>query len=181
MKPAVFLDRDGVVVENIDGDYIREKSQIRLLPFAKQAVLRMHQHGYEVVIATNQACVNKGIINERQAQSLQAEIIDRLDPMRTMEIKSKLCPHTDNENCICRKPQPGMILSAANEYEIDLSKSYMIGDALSDIQAALSAEVTPVFVLTGRGKSSDIDDTNGNIKVVDHIGNAADYICGVTK
>lgn len=177
MKPAIFLDRDGVLVENIQGDYIREKSQIKILPSAKQSIAKLHEHGFEIVIVTNQACVNKGIVSAEEAIAIQNEVIYRLDPSQTILIKSELCPHASNEGCYCRKPQPGMILSAATKHGLDLSRSYMIGDAPSDIQAATAAGVASLFVLSGRGGITDLGEINDYVRVFNHIGDATDYIC----
>ena len=178
MKPAVFLDRDGVLVENIDGDYIREKSQIKLLPYAEQAIAKLEKHGFEIIIITNQAGVGKGLMSFNDAWAIQKEIENRVAPAGAIRIKSELCPHMDQDGCSCRKPQPGMILNASKKYDLDLSNSYVIGDALSDIQAARAAKVRPIFVLSGRGKISDFNDISDFVKILDHIGSAADYICG---
>lgn len=178
MKPAVFLDRDGVLVENIDGDYIREKSQIKPLPYAKEAIAKLEKHGFEVVIVTNQAGVGKGLISVDDAWAIQKEIVHILAPAGALRIKSELCPHMEQDGCSCRKPQPGMILNASKKYDLDLPSSYMIGDAFSDIQAARAARVKPLFVLSGRGRVSDFDDNSNFVKTFDHIGSAVDYICG---
>lgn len=178
MKPAVFLDRDGVLVKNIDGDYIRERSQIELLPFAEQAVNKLYKNGFEVVIVTNQACVNKKLISIDDALAIQEEIKSLVDPLGVLKLKSELCPHTSDERCECRKPRPGMIFEAQKKYNLDLSKSYMIGDALSDIEAAKAANVSPILVLSGRGRSSDLVGLDGRVEIFDHIGRAVDYICG---
>ena len=178
MKPAVFLDRDGVLVKNINHDYIREKTQIELLPFAKQAVDELFESGFKIVIVTNQACVGKGFISIDDALIIQNEIVNQLDPDGSKDLKSELCPHTNEERCSCRKPQPGMVVEAGKKYKLDLPKSYMVGDALSDIKASLASGVKPIFVLSGRGKTSDLDGINHPIQVFDHIGSAANYICG---
>lgn len=178
MKPAVFLDRDGVLIEKIDGDYVRDKSQIKLLPFVNEAITRLSIRGYEIVIVTNQACVGKGFISIDDAWSIQNEVVNLLDPGVNLNIKSELCPHLSNEGCECRKPQPGMILAAQKKYQLDLSKSYLVGDAISDIQASITAGVKPIFVLTGRGKLSELNSIDVTVKAVDDINDAAEYILG---
>ncbi len=82
------------------------------------------------------------------------------------------------DKCSCRKPKPGMMLAAQKKYNLDLSKSYLVGDAISDIQASVAANTTPIFVLSGRGNPTDLSTVYGPIKVLDHIGDAANYICG---
>lgn len=177
MRKAVFLDRDGVLSKNIDGDYIRNISQIKLLPSAKEAVAKLYDANFEIVIVTNQAAVNKGIMSYSDAKIVQSEIVRLLDPSGVIDIKSEICPHTSNDSCSCRKPEPGMILSACEKYDLDLQRSYMVGDAWSDMQAALAAKVRPIMVLSGRGKASDIKTDGDAIPVFSHIGEAADFIC----
>lgn len=177
MKRAVFLDRDGVLVKNIDGDYIREKSQIKLLPHAKGAVAKLNKNGFEIIIVTNQAGVNKGLLSMVDARAIQKEIENQLDPAGAIKIKSELCPHTIEEECDCRKPRPGMLSTAIKKYNLDTHNSYMIGDAFTDILAAQAAKVKPLFVLSGRGKASDLRANRNDVKIFNHIGGAADYIC----
>lgn len=177
MKRAVFLDRDGVLVKNIDNDYIRDSTQIELLPHAKESVIMLHEAGYELIIVTNQAAVNKKLISIEKAWNIQNTIINMLDPNQSLSIKSEICPHTVEEQCICRKPNPGMILAAKDKYDIDIESSYLIGDASSDIQAAQSAGIKPILVLSGRGTRSEIKKIDSTVEVFEHVGEASNYIC----
>jgi D-glycero-D-manno-heptose 1,7-bisphosphate phosphatase len=151
-RPAVFLDRDGVIIANNDSDYIRSVDQIELLPGAREAVAQLARAGYPIVIVTNQAVVAKGFITLETAWRVQHTVESLVKGSHT-ELYSMLCPHGNNDGCTCRKPKPGMLLQAADRYGINLRRSFMIGDSLSDIAAARAAHVTPVLVLSSRGKS----------------------------
>jgi len=152
-RPAVFLDRDGVLIKNIDGDYVRSIAQIELLPGAKEAVAMLAKANFPLVVVTNQAAVAKGYISEETAWSIQRQVVSLVTGNQDIDIHSIICPHGSADDCECRKPKPGMLLEGAEKYHLDLENSYFIGDALTDIAAAKAAGVKPVFVLTGRGKS----------------------------
>lgn len=176
-RPAVFLDRDGVLIENIDGDYVRTLDQIAVLPGSKAAVSRLYQGGFLPVIVTNQAAVAKGFISLEQAWGIQRAVEKAVSPNR--EIVSTLCPHAKADNCDCRKPKPGMLLEMAAKHSVNLNQSFLIGDAITDIVAANAAGVTPILVLSGRGayqhsqaSREELDD----LKVFPSIVEATDYI-----
>ena len=151
--PAVFLDRDGVLIKNIDGDYVRTIAQIELLPGAKAAVAMLAKAHLPLVVVTNQAAVAKGYISEDEAWAIQHEVESLVTDDQDINLHSIICPHASADECECRKPKPGMLLEGAEKYHLDLENSYFIGDALTDIAAAKAAGVRPVFVMTGRGKS----------------------------
>lgn len=150
-KRAVFLDRDGVLVESIHGDYIRASEQINILPNIRESLEKLIEKGFELIIVTNQGAVSKGLINLKQANALQAEVVDLIRPTQHVVIHSYLCPHQQKDECTCRKPQPGMLFQASKDHGLDLAKSYLVGDASTDVLAAKKAGVSPILVLTGRG------------------------------
>jgi D-glycero-D-manno-heptose 1,7-bisphosphate phosphatase len=149
-RPAVFLDRDGVLIENLDG-YVRRDRDIRVLLGAAAAVRRIRGLGYAAVVVTNQAMVGKGLEPAEQALSVHRAVLARLAAEGAEIDASYICPHAPEDRCPCRKPEPGMLLQASADLGLDLSASLMVGDARSDIAAARAAGVAPVLVLTGRG------------------------------
>lgn len=148
---AVFLDRDGVINEN-QPDYVRSWAEVRFIPGALEALAHLAQAPFAVVVVTNQSAIGRGLMAEKVA----AEINRRLQEVVTAHggriDAFYVCPHTPEEGCACRKPQPGLLLQAAEEQDLDLAASYLVGDALSDVQAARAAGVHPILVLTGRGR-----------------------------
>ena len=175
--PAVFLDRDGVLIENIDGDYVRTLNQITVLPGAKDAVNRLFQGGFLPVIVTNQAAVAKGLISFEQAWNIQRAVESTISP--NQKVASMLCPHSETDDCNCRKPKPGMLLQMADEHKINLHQSFLIGDAMTDVAAARAAGITPILVLSGRGAhqyhQAARDELEG-LRVFSSIVEAVDYI-----
>lgn len=150
MRPAIFLDRDGVIIENRE-NYVRSWSDVCLIPAALQALRRWSTLGVAIVMVTNQACVGKGIITLEQAEQINWRVIAQVTGDGGRIDAAYLCPHRPDENCDCRKPKPGMLLRATHDLDLDLARSVMIGDAITDMQAAQAAGVRAILVKTGRG------------------------------
>ena len=148
--PAVFLDRDGVINVNRP-DHVKSWTEFEFLPGALAALARLAALNLPVIVVTNQAIVNRGMVPQPVVDEINcrmaAEIVragGRIDAVI-------YCPHRPEEACRCRKPQPGLLLEAARRYRLDLRRSVLIGDALSDIEAGQAAGCQTILVLTGRG------------------------------
>ncbi len=154
MQPAIFLDRDGVICTNRD-DYVKSWEEFTFLPGAKEALRLLATLEWPIVIVTNQSAVGRRLIDRATLSDIhrrmEAEIVaagGRIDAIY-------YCPHLPEDNCPCRKPNPGMFLSAANALKLDLANSIAVGDALSDIRAAARAGIRRRYlVLTGRGQAT---------------------------
>lgn len=146
---ALFLDRDGVLINYIP--YLSDPGQVTLPAGAGQALQQWQQAGYELVIVTNQAGIGRGYYSEADFWAVQSRLIELYHQQGITFTKTYFCPHTPWENCRCRKPQPGMLQQAAEDLGLTLKACYFVGDAPSDLQAAISAGCQPVLVLTGRG------------------------------
>jgi D-glycero-D-manno-heptose 1,7-bisphosphate phosphatase len=148
--PAVFLDRDGVINVNRP-DHVKSWTEFEFLPGALEALARLAALNLPVIVVTNQAIVNRGMVPQPVVDEINcrmaAEIVragGRIDAV-------VYCPHRPEEACQCRKPQPGLLLEAARRYRLDLRRSVLVGDALSDIEAGQAAGCQTILVLTGRG------------------------------
>jgi D-glycero-D-manno-heptose 1,7-bisphosphate phosphatase len=150
MRPAIFLDRDGVIIENRP-DYVRTWGDVVFIPGAMSALTDIADSEFAIVIVTNQAGVGRGLVSLADAQSINEHIRDEIAQAGGRIDGLYLCPHTDSDDCDCRKPKPGMLLRAAQELGLNLSRSWMIGDALTDLQAGEAAGARSLLVLTGRG------------------------------
>lgn len=151
MFPAIFLDRDGVLIENRP-DYIRDWSQVRIFPEAVQALALSANKNYKIVIITNQSAVGRGLIALETAQGINDRLVGLIQQQGGKVDGVYMCPHKPDDGCDCRKPKPGMFFQAADELALDLKRSWMIGDAWSDMQAGQAAGVQQVILLkTGRG------------------------------
>jgi len=152
MKPAIFLDRDGVVIENRP-DYVRRWEEVKIIPAAVEVLSRFASSPYQIVFITNQSAVGRGIISLETAQKINHKLVFELNKAGCHVDGVFMCPHAPEENCLCRKPLPGLIYQAANSLNIDLARSIMIGDAWTDLQAGQSAGIVRyALVLTGRGR-----------------------------
>jgi D-glycero-D-manno-heptose 1,7-bisphosphate phosphatase len=150
MNKAIFMDRDGVIIENRP-NYVLSWSDVEFLPQSIEA-LRIIHPAIKLIIITNQSAVGRGLITLQAAQALNQRIEQEIRDHGGRVDGSYMCPHSPQQACQCRKPQPGLILQAARELDIDLDNSIMIGDALSDILAGKNAGIhRNILVETGRG------------------------------
>jgi D-glycero-D-manno-heptose 1,7-bisphosphate phosphatase len=150
-QPALFLDRDGVFIEN-RADYVCSWEDVEFFPQALAALARIREIPHKIIVVTNQSAVGRGIISMETAVTLHEQILAVVREGNGRIDASYLCPAQPGTNDPCRKPRPGMLIQAAEEHNLDLSQSYMIGDALTDIQAGQAAGVKQsILLLTGRG------------------------------
>ena len=151
MFPAIFLDRDGVLIENRT-NYVREWSQVKIFPEAIHALSRPAIKSYKIVIVTNQSAVGRGIITLDTANEINRRLVNAIQHHGGHVDGVYMCPHKPDDNCSCRKPKPGLLLQAAKELSLNLQRSWIIGDAWSDVQAGQSAGVKQSILLrSGRG------------------------------
>lgn len=151
LHPAIFLDRDGVIVEN-RANYIRSWADVAIFEPAVAALARIRHVPYKIIIVTNQSAVGRGIISLETAWAINDRLVQEIERGNGRVDATYICPHAPADNCDCRKPQPGLLLQAAAEHQIDLSQSIMIGDALTDLAAGRAAQVAQTILLrTGRG------------------------------
>jgi histidinol-phosphate phosphatase family protein len=143
-RPALFLDRDGVIFHAPPrGEYLVSWDQCRLADGVAALARHARDRGYLVVVVTNQGQVAKGMLNEEQLGQLHARMIESLGGQVDAVY---FCPHTDAHGCDCRKPKPGMLRQAGRDLSIDFSRSIMVGDSDRDILAGSAAGCTTVFV-----------------------------------
>jgi D-glycero-D-manno-heptose 1,7-bisphosphate phosphatase len=153
MFRAVFLDRDGVLIEN-RSDYVRDWSHVTILPRAMDALSGFHKVGFKIVIVTNQSAVGRGLLSLDTAQGINERLIHTIKESGGWVDAVYMCPHTPQEKCNCRKPLPGMLSQAAQEWSLDLRSSWLVGDAWSDLLAGQTAGLQgTILVKTGRGSS----------------------------
>ena len=159
---ALFLDRDGVLIEEVD--YLARPEQVRLIPGSAAAVRRVNDAGWKVVVVSNQSGVARGLFPESALSEIHRAISAQLLAEAGAMIDAfYYCPHHPTEgigayriDCDCRKPKPGMLLRAAAELGIDTSKSWMVGDRLTDLRAGASAGCRTILVRTGYGAGTGI-------------------------
>lgn len=160
MRPAIFLDRDGTV--NEEREYIAHPDEVVLIPGSAEALREAQQAGYKIVIITNQSAIARGFITEEDLRKIHDRLTHILASSGVHIDGIYYCPHHPDFGvppyrtaCACRKPMPGMILQAAADHAIDLSRSFMIGDRIIDLQTGIGAGTTAILVRTGYGSTDE--------------------------
>ena len=154
-QPALFLDRDGVIIENCS-NYVRSWADVELFPQALAALAAWRDSPYRIILVTNQSAVGRGHISRATAEAINDQLLDVIRDAGGRVDAVFMCPHGPDDGCDCRKPRPGLLLQAAAALDIDLSRSVMIGDALSDVAAGRAAGVSQAILLrTGRGRDQE--------------------------
>ncbi len=179
LRPAVFLDRDGVLVEDVG--LLRREEEIRLLPGVPEALALLKTAGYDLVVVSNQAVVARGHLDESGVEVLQDHIEGRLSAAGAPLLDGfYYCPHhpkADLEayrrDCDCRKPRPGLMLRAAEELGLELSRSYLVGDRPTDLLAGQRAGCKTVWVQTGQHYAPLIQTSESLLERP-----SADHTCG---
>lgn len=147
-QKAVFLDRDGTLIEDVG--YIKTPAEINFYANVYAALILL-QKTYKLFIVTNQSGVAKGDISLKEVDIVNKAMQKRFECEGIEITEIFVCPHSKEDNCNCRKPKPFFLKEAALKYNIDLSKSYMIGDHPSDIYCAENAGATGIYLFTGHG------------------------------
>lgn len=169
---AVFFDRDKTIIE--DDGYFHDPEGIVFMPRAVEGLAALERAGFLLFIVTNQSGVGRGYFPESDTIAVHKKIIELLEKQGIRLEKIYYCPHAPEDQCVCRKPKPFLIFKAAEEFGIDLSKSFFIGDHMKDMEAGRAAGVTTVFVGSPE-KSSGADISAPDILV------AAEKIVGYEK
>ena len=155
---AVFLDRDGTLVE--EAGYITRIDRLQLYPWSRDAIRLLNRAGFRVIVVTNQAAVARGYVDEPFVRRAHAYLDEQIRLGGGTVDGYYYCPHHPDaaveeyrRACDCRKPAPGMLLQAAREHDIDLSRSFAVGDRWHDIEAAQHVRAAAVLVRSGYGES----------------------------
>jgi D-glycero-D-manno-heptose 1,7-bisphosphate phosphatase len=146
----VILDRDGTINHDSD-DYIKSPAEWRPIEGSLEAIARLTQADYRVVVATNQSGIARGLFDTRTLFAIHDALLRALAQVGGRIDAFFFCPHAAAAGCPCRKPQPGMLLEVARRFNVALDDVCMVGDAQRDLEAAAAAGARPVLVLTGKG------------------------------
>ena len=153
-RAAIFLDRDGTI--NVEKGYLYRFEDWEWIPGAVEAIRRINLMGYLAIVVTNQAGIARGYYDAEAVHELHTKVDCLLERVGAHIDGYYYCPHHPDHgefrSCTCRKPEPGMLLQACRDFDIDLNRSWLIGDKLSDIEAGLRAGVSPILVQTGYGE-----------------------------
>lgn len=145
LAPAVFLDRDGTIMRDIE--YCGDPASVEIFPCAPAALQRLRGAGFKIFIITNQSGIARGYFTEEAYREVEREVARQIG--EGVIDGAYFCPDLPESGCRCRKPAPGMILEAARDHSLDLRRSYMIGDKALDAQCGRNAGVRTILVETG--------------------------------
>ncbi len=149
MRPAVFLDRDGTIAEEVG--YLNHASRFRMFGFAGAAIRRLNEAGLPVVVVTNQSGVGRGYFPDSLVHTVHELMTQQLAAVDANVDAIYYCPHISADGCECRKPKPGLLQRAAREHGLELGRSFVVGDRYGDIELAHRAGSRGILVRTGYG------------------------------
>lgn len=152
---TIILDRDGVINENPPNrSYVCSWDDFSFILNSLEAIHILTVTGFRILLATNQAGIGRGILSEQQLTDIHQRMLTEIKSNGGNIEKIYYCPHHPENGCQCRKPKPGMLKTAAKEYNFDISDTFFIGDSITDIKAAQNAGASPILVLTGHGRDT---------------------------
>ena len=183
MNKIFFLDRDGVIIE--DEDYLADPSKVRLCPGCAEAFRKIRKAGYRMIVLSNQSGIARGYFTFDDVKAVERRIEEILSEQNAPCPDAwYYCPHHPKgvveeyrKECDCRKPKPGLFLQAGKDFDADFDGSFMIGDKISDLQAAFAAGCSGgALVMTGHGKEQQIVKLDREYKVAGSILEAVDQL-----
>ena len=147
MKKIIFLDRDGVINKFLPNDWVKTWQEFKFLPKVKLALKLAYDNDYRFIIITNQRGIALHLYTEKQLNFIHQKMLEELEEVGIKIEGIYFCPHSKEENCFCRKPNPGMIIQAKKDFSLNLEETIMIGDKETDRQAAKNAHIGKFFLV----------------------------------
>lgn len=172
--PAVFLDRDGTVIE--DTNYVGAVADVIPIPGAADALVRLAAAGYALIVVTNQSGIGRGYFSRHEVDAIHEHLARAWEAEGATIAHFFVCPHHPDDGCVCRKPSPKFLFEAAKRYNIDLERSFMIGDSAADIGCGQAAGARSILVRTGKGSDTETRPDVQPDAVHDDLSAAADWI-----
>jgi len=169
---AVFLDRDGTIIE--DRGHLRNPSDVVFFPETFEALQKLMEY-FMLFIVTNQPGISKGLIGHNDVKHINIHLIKTLAKAGIKITNIYVCPHSRSDNCFCIKPEPYFLEKAAEDYQIDLQRSFVVGDHPHDVQLARNAGARGIYLLTGHGRKhlpelpEDTDVSEGILQAAEKI------------
>ena len=167
----VILDRDGVINEKLEG-YVRTPEEWTPIDGSIEAMVELHRNDYQLVVASNQAGIGRGIMTIDDLIAVHAKMQSLLGAHRVQVDGLFFCPHAPTEKCECRKPKPGLLNDIARRYHLSLENTFFIGDSIRDVQAATAAGAKPMMVRTGLG-ATEAKQAPAGVPIHDNLAAAA--------
>jgi D-glycero-D-manno-heptose 1,7-bisphosphate phosphatase len=174
-RRAVFLDRDGTIIEDVG--YPRDPNQIRLLPGAAHAIQRLNATGFVPLVVTNQSGIARGILSEEDYRRTERRLDELLAPFGAQIEGHYFCPHhPELSPCECRKPGTLLYRQASRQFDIDLERSWWVGDRMRDVQPAQAFGARGILLLTGAGQEQDVPAASSTLFTASNLAQAVELI-----
>jgi D-glycero-D-manno-heptose 1,7-bisphosphate phosphatase len=148
-RPFVVLDRDGTLI--VEAHYLSDPDRVEILDGVPEALRELAEHGWGLVVVTNQSAIGRGFFDEARLEQIHTRLRDLLHDRGVSIDAIYHCPHTPDDGCECRKPEPGMVLRAARELDMDLASCVVVGDNVCDIELGQRLGLPTILVRTGYG------------------------------
>ncbi|MFK7993000.1 MAG: D-glycero-beta-D-manno-heptose 1,7-bisphosphate 7-phosphatase [Granulosicoccus sp.] len=177
----IVLDRDGVINNDLERP-VRTPDEWVPIEGSLEAIARLYQAGWSVAVATNQSGISRGLIELTTLHDIHQRMHEQVNQVGGKIDVVAFCPHTDSDDCGCRKPAPGMLYTISERLGIELTNVVMVGDSLRDMQAAMAAAATPIIVRTGKGQKT-LDNHKGleHIPAFDDLASYVDHLLTPTE
>ena len=153
-RRAVFLDRDGVLNAELE-DYVKRPEDLKVFPGVPSSIHKLVEAGWMVIVITNQAGIGRGLMSHADLEQIHLRLTSEILLGGSALTDIYFCPHHPDDDCNCRKPRPGLLLRAAEDYHLNLSECIVIGDSPRDIDAGSKVGCETILVLTGKTASYD--------------------------
>ncbi|MEH1842473.1 MAG: HAD family hydrolase [Nostoc sp.] len=166
---ALFLDRDGVLIEYVP--YLSHPNQVKIPVGTGETLKKWQDAGYLLIVITNQSGVGRGYFTMSDVEAVHTQMRQEYECFNVEFQDIFMCPHQPSDNCKCRKPSPQMIFEASEKHLVEISNSFFIGDALSDIECAVNAGCNPILLLTSRteAKTNTLSHNQAAINIVNEV------------
>ncbi|MCD6460404.1 HAD family hydrolase [bacterium] len=151
MRSALFLDRDGTIIH--DQGYLSDTDQIKFYGGVLEKIALLKDKGFKIFIVTNQSGVGRGYFSEKKLKIIHKHLLKLMNDNNAGVDGLRYCPHTPDDKCDCRKPNPKMVLSLAEEFNIDLGKSFFIGDKTQDVSTGKNSHCKTVLITHGKSRN----------------------------
>jgi histidinol-phosphate phosphatase family protein len=150
MQKVVFLDRDGVISRD-DLVHVTSWEEFCFLPHAKKGIKLLNDHGFHLIIITNQSAIGRGLTTKEKIEHIHEKMFDEIRKSGGNIEKIYYCPHHPDEGCSCRKPKPGLLYQAIQENNIDATRSFMVGDRMKDVEVGKAVACKTILIRSERG------------------------------